>query len=462
MSIIHPDWSVRNSTRKFPLDDTASTVSDDNKFLPASFLVDCNIWAPEVEFDGGHTLEYLYLGAATVTANQVSLTILGTAGPAVPVTGDPVGQQESPFVPLATVSVLISDLVPYKNYAIVAMYPGVTGWVMFGQLHDSEPFSMLFSTPQQSMLAPKIARFYAGLPTPGITVGALRNLLVGDVELLMDAPITAEITDRVVEGHASPYSIPVIEIKMVGADGAGLPEKDTMEEFAGKCGLRPESGTCNRSPVQRITGVSPDIDGSITAEFDGVSVRRYQDGVCIDSTQGLADACAGVTVDPAVVACDIVLPYTNTFADTADLVTFTGYTYTDAGDLYLVPGGYPDAAAGTCLLTLDTGVAIRAFTLTLSGAVAAGAAAGQYFCDSGSYRVVVLSTGDVYAENKFTEVQIPLGSAAVSNPMTVLVSSSGTIGGVTIPAPYWVPSGGTGIIAYTEEMTFSQYEVSDA
>jgi hypothetical protein len=458
MAVTNADWAVRNSSRKYPLDDTASTVSDRGVFLPESFLVDCNIWAPEVEFSGGRTLKYLYIGSAAVTENYVSLTILGTAGAAQPVDGDPVGQQETPFIPLASFGISKQDLVPYKNYPVSPNYDGVSGWIMFGQLVDAEPFNLLFSTPQQSMVAPRVARFYSGLPTPGVTLGALRNLLVGDVELVTDTPITAEIVERTVEGVGTRN---VIEIKMADEEG-GLPDKDTMEGFAGKCSPRPESGTCNKQPITRVTGVSPDEYGRIFVDIEGITTRVFEDGVCVDSSQGLSDACAGNSITPTSV-CRLAVPYTNTFDSEDDIYDFdvdAGYFYIASGNLYGFSGGYDSAACGTCLTTLGISTSVRSFTLNISDD--GGADVGQFFCDSGDYRVVVLLDGSTFVEQKSTGDRTSLGTAPVSNPMTVLVSSTGSIAGITIPTDYWKPTGGTGIIVYGEsEAVFSQYGVID-
>lgn len=456
MAVINADWAVRNSTRKYPLDDTASTVSDDGRFLPTSFLVDCNIWAPKLTFASGRTLQYLYLGAASVTENQVSMSLLGTAGAVRPANGEAPGVMEPEFVPLATVSVAKSDLVPYRNYAITPLTAGVSGWVAFGQLYDSEPFGLLFSTPQQAMLTPRVARFYSGLPTPGITVGALRKLLVGDVAMVAGEPIQTKITTRYVEGFGTRE---VIEVYMGTADGK-VPDKETLESFNGKCYPRPESETCTRKPIKRISGVSPDENNRIFLEFQGVNVRRFQDGICIDSEHGLADSCAGAAVEEADPVCQAQIPYVNTFDTLGAFKVSSGYFYTDSGNLYAFAGGFQCAAASTCIKTAPVS-GVRAFTLAVSKHDDP-TKVGQFFCANQSHRVVVTLAGNVYGEDVLGDTRVYLGSVAMGNPMTVLVTPDHKISGVHILDKYWNPDGEAGIIAYGEsEMVFTQYGVTD-
>lgn len=456
MAVTNQGWAVRNSARKYPLDDTASTVGDNGSLLPESFIVDCNIWAPEISFDDGRKLRYLYIGSASVTENQVSFTILGTAGPVRPADGGEPGISETPFTPIGYVSVSRDSLVPYKNYAITPSTDGVTGWVMFGQVTDSEPFNILFSSPSQSMLAPKVGRFYSGLPTPGITMGSLRNLLVGDVELVVSSPIAVAITEREIENVGTRN---VIEIYM--AEDDQTPSKETMESYAGDCYPRPESDTCNKQPITSISSVEPDDNGRIFVEFEGVSFRIFDDGVCIDSEQGLSDACAGVSIATSTVPCRIDVPYTNNFSDVSDFSVQSGYLYVDGGNLYVFAGGYESAAINTCLVTLPDDVDMRAFTLDIVSD--GGVEVGQFFCDAGGHRIVVLMSGAVFVEDKNTLERTQLGTAHPGDPMTVLANIGQTIGGVAIPDDYWKPSGKTGIITYgAGEATFSQYGVVDA
>ena len=474
------EWEVQNSVRKYPLDDTATTVSDSGVLLPESFIVDANIQAPEIDYATGRKLKYLYLGSAAVTSNLISLTILGSTDPAVPANQGPVGQMESPFIPIASLAVLRGAFVPYRNYPLVPMQPGVMGWVVFGGLENSEDFSLLFSSPTQSMFAPRSAQWYTLEGAKSIRAGSLRTELVGDVEFLFNPPLAADVVTREIEGVGSRK---VIEIRLAGDDGTGLPTKERMEAFAGPCHPRPESGTCTREQINTINGVSPNPEGRLILDIHGVNVRRFLDGLCVDSEQGLADACAEI-----IVSFDdwIHPPFLTTFVDTElnptmdKFVVNVGYFYVvdpepgqdpDPG-LKVLTGGYESASGGFRIKTIDEEKeeTTRTFYMEFEeDELGAAQEMGLYVSAFGGHRVVCVANGDIFIENEITGVRSYLYEAPDPpdppdplSPMMITIGEDKTINGITIPNNRWNPLGGTGIVLYGEssnEVTVSLYRV---
>lgn len=456
-----PGWMNRNATRKYPLDDTASSISDSGNLLPESFIVDANIWVPSIEFAGGRILKYIYIASATVSTGLVSLTIMGNAGPASPHAGDAIASEETPFTPLASVSVLKKDFVPYKNYALTPIEEGVMGWVAFGQLTDSEPFSMLFSGPRQSMLAPKTARFYSTSDTPDIKAGQMLKKLSGDVKIVSNLPLKVSPVLRDIYGYGSTT---VLEFSLVGADGESVPNSETLELYAGPCYRRPESRNCTRVPISSVNGVTPDSDGVINVNFTGVTTRVFDDGLCIDPDRGLSQVCQSVAVAKGSIGCSISTPFVDTFSNMDNLITWTdGYFYTDSGKLYVLTGDYSSAYTGTCLETLPSAVTSRVFYVA-EDTIATGQTYGLFICDSGSTRVVYRNDGTIIAENKYSEeILATLGTVAAGDPLTAVVTDR-RLNGVAIPEDYWDEDGGTGIVVYGDSdlpSSFSEYGVED-
>jgi len=73
--IINQDWLVRNSQRRYPLDDSATSYFDSGERLPEGFIVDAHIWVPEYAYSISKTLRYVYLASESVSTGIVSLTL---------------------------------------------------------------------------------------------------------------------------------------------------------------------------------------------------------------------------------------------------------------------------------------------------------------------------------------------------------------------------------------------------
>jgi hypothetical protein len=74
---------------------------------------------------------------------------------------------------------------------------------------------------------------------------------------------------------------------------------DLYATFAGPCGNRPESNTCDRQPIRRINDVDPDLYGIITLIVDDSS------GIITGSTEIVSSELVGVQLDTPVSFDDI-------------------------------------------------------------------------------------------------------------------------------------------------------------
>ena len=121
MAARNQGWYDANANRAYPLDDGALLTTDDGEIMPSGILTDLQIRFPST------AAKAAFIGSVTVTANLVTITILGSQQQANPV-DTPVFDEA--YVPLAALTVVRP--IAGRHYALEAQYPGVGGWVVFG------------------------------------------------------------------------------------------------------------------------------------------------------------------------------------------------------------------------------------------------------------------------------------------------------------------------------------------
>jgi hypothetical protein len=302
------NWYNLNSTRHYPLDDNATGDTDDSAGnLPTDVLVDCNIKFPNT------VGKYLYISSAHCTPNLVTLTFLAADSVSHGI-GSASSAGSSVFIPVAVITVQNPE--EFRPYPIDPLYPGVGGWVVFGDGVKSE-FSGKFSTPEQTQLAPKVARWYEELPIPSIHKEGLADKLAGVVLLKGSNTVEVVKDTKIINGENKD----VIAIRLKSSFG-----RNVLDELVGPCGTRPESRNCDRPPIEYINTVPPDCDGDITINFSGFGAtsREFagssgglepyaEHGITLDFGIGIGDAC---TVNDRIPDEDGKLP--NDYLDDCD------------------------------------------------------------------------------------------------------------------------------------------------
>jgi len=459
--IVNQDWLVRNSQRRYPLDDSATSYLDSGDRMPEGFLVDANIWVPEYYYSMTEQLRYVYVSSASVTPGIVSVTLMGCANPNVPANGGDAAVAHD-FVPLGAVSILRSEVVPYKNYPIDPQLSGVSGWIAFGPTVKVQEFSGLFSNPQQSLLAPKGVNFFTAPPVTSIAQDTGFAELTGDVTVSAEAPISVEERTVNVDGTHVPALVYNMELV-----------QETLAAFAGPCGGRPESESCGRAPISSIAGVSPDCDGNITINFVDMIVRQYDTaGLCLDSEIELTSVCDALSSLPSA---DGVLPYTNTWERPCHITTPYTADFSDTDEVYnLLPvsgswlintltGEYigyaaSDASsiAAPCLQSIPTDGSVASRTVAMTCAALLGQNAAGVFVSGRSPRMMIVAYHDAYSgaakvvNYKSGEEELLATLPASPTGFTVTIENLKiTVNGteITIPAdsPYWDPNGRLGV-----------------
>tara|TARA_R110002020_G_scaffold16515_4_gene58249 strand:- start:3997 stop:5706 length:1710 start_codon:yes stop_codon:yes gene_type:complete len=290
MAIRNQSWYGLNSSRDYPLDDTASAISGKDKRLPSDIIVDIRIRWPDL------VGTYAFLGSVAVTPGAVTATVLASPD---------LSNSSNTYTPIAVISVPRTTLQPGKQYALQPMYPGAFGYIVFGS-GTSESWSGNFSSPAQALLTPKSARPYASLPVSSLSRLYDETPLTGVINLAASDPLEIVAAEREIGGIAR--DVIVIRLREETANILTDDTQSSFETFAGQCGKRPESRNCGDPiPIETINAVGPDCDGIICLEFKGCAVvgKNTDDcGVVVDCGIGLSDTCA----PPALPDMEGILP----------------------------------------------------------------------------------------------------------------------------------------------------------
>lgn len=284
MSIRNLNWYNLQATRRYPLDDTAVGESDEvRENLPNDILVDAHIRYPR-------TLgTYAYVQGVTVSAGIATVLIGVSASP----------QAEGTTIAAVSVTQPVTQNI---NYELKPLHTGVAGWLVFGP-GVATPFSGRYSTPTQTLISQRCARPYRPLPIPTLGKLGLATALSGEVTILGESPV--EVVRNVVE----------IDDKNVEALIFRLSQNDASLNynpysfFLGPCAQRPESGTCPKTPIETINGVSPDCDGNINISFTNLVGKSFKDcgGIDVQTTLSLTRVCAP-PIEPRVFYTDLCCP----------------------------------------------------------------------------------------------------------------------------------------------------------
>lgn len=280
MGIRNNHWYNLNEQRSYPLDDTASCVSDDEQRLPNTIIQDIRVRWP-IQYG-----KYAFVSAVSATPHIVTVMI------EVAETLDNVDRNSTL---IAGITVPRADLLPGQALTLQAFKNYVGGFISFGNFADLN-FSGSFSSPQQSLLTARAARYVRTPPVPSIGVENASTALRGVVNFAGIAPMQLIKEPRVINGVEYENVIvfrlaqPTLEFNQE------TPIVDSVfSEFAGDCGKRVGARSCDDpQPIESINGVRPDCDGVLTIEFAGCAIvgRNTADcGVVVDCNLGLSTSC---------------------------------------------------------------------------------------------------------------------------------------------------------------------------
>ena len=278
-SIYSNNWYNINSTRKYPLDDGCTGITDEGMVMPATILVDANI-----RFNRNLGVVGM-LSSVKISSRLVSLTFMSVAHPIVSSLYDPPPSTAGGyFKPLCYVTLPkpITTGIPYQ---VTPATESVTGWVVFGE-GVRKNFEGKFSLPIQSGLNPKNCRYYRTSNVSYLAKSNGTTNLQGLVRLVGGANMTITQDLKVVDG----ITRPVIAFSLKEKNG-----EIVLNTYRGPCSGRPESNTCTQTSIEFINEVGPDINGNLNIELVSPLRAAYYEGavggIAVDYPVGLIDAC---------------------------------------------------------------------------------------------------------------------------------------------------------------------------
>ena len=279
MSVRNQNWYNLQSTRRYPLDDTSTGEDNNGGNIKDNIFVDCHIRAPRKYG------EYLYIQGVNISDTLISV-VIGAAETLTAENNTTIG----------VVSVL-KPLAEFVNVAVTATQPGVTGWLAFGS-GIRELFSGRYATAAQTLIAARCGRPYNELPLQTLGKYNLATALSDIVNLTAAAPVTATYHNEYVVPKYNPETGETNSkaVKAIVFSGqAPTADFNPYSYFLGPCSQRPETGTCQKKPIETINGVSADCEtGNINIVVGGgFSSHLFKNcgGLDITTPLGLAAAC---------------------------------------------------------------------------------------------------------------------------------------------------------------------------
>jgi len=279
VAIRNNHWYNLNELRNYPLDDTASCLSNVDERLPSAFIADLRLRWPNSYG------QYAFISAASITPGLVTVLIEATST---------LSNSPSNSTLIAGVTIPRSTLVQGRTYPVQAFKESVGGFICFGSAVEGPAYKGLFSAPTQSLITPRAARPNRPAPIPGIRLLNAANLKKGIVSIAAQSPLSVTKETRVIEGveYENVLVFRLSEITDVALDNY---LDSVFNEFGGTCNARVDSKSCgNPQPITAINGIGPDCDGVLTLNFEGCANvgRNTEDcGVIVDCEYGLSDTC---------------------------------------------------------------------------------------------------------------------------------------------------------------------------
>lgn len=280
MGIRNNHWYNLNEQRSYPIDDTASCISDREQRLPSTIIQDIRIRWP-IQYG-----KYAFVSAVSVTPHIVTLMIE---------VSETLDNLTNNSTLIAGITVPRAELLPGQALPFQTFKNYVGGFISFGNFDDLT-FSGSFSSPLQSLLTARAARYVRTPPVPSIGVENAATALRGVVNFTGIAPMQLVKEARIINGVEYENVIVFRLAQLTLEFDQETPIVDSVfSEFAGDCGKRVGARSCeDPQPIESINGVRPDCDGVLTIEFSGCAIvgRNTADcGVVVDCNLGLSTSC---------------------------------------------------------------------------------------------------------------------------------------------------------------------------
>lgn len=281
MALFNNNWFNLNSTRRYPLEDSATGESDAGVDFPNDIIVDIRLRFPD------SLCRYCSLSGVNISKSIVTVTIVGHSN--FPEAGSSSSYGSQGFYPVAVIS-LPKPVISGIPYRLSNFSDGVSGWIVFGEGVENT-FSARFSESSQALISVKAAASYREHPVKSINILNSNVSLTGDVLLKSSGDLSVTIENRTIRG------VGVRKCVVFSLNSEGSLE-NLYQKYLGKCEIRPESESCNKVSVEYINNIAPDCDGNINLSFSGNGLVGQKIinssnilGMAVELPLGMAEAC---------------------------------------------------------------------------------------------------------------------------------------------------------------------------
>lgn len=281
MALFNNNWFNLNSTRRYPLEDSATGESDAGVDFPNDIIVDIRLRFPD------SLCRYCSLSGVNISKSIVTVTIVGHSN--LPEAGSSSSYGSQGFYPVAVIS-LPKPVISGIPYRLSNFSDGVSGWIVFGEGVENT-FSARFSESSQALISVKAAASYREHPVKSINILNSNVSLTGDVLLKSSGDLSVTIENRTIRG------VGVRKCVVFSLNSEGSLE-NLYQKYLGKCEIRPESESCNKVSVEYINNIAPDCDGNINLSFSGNGLVGQKIinssnilGMAVELPLGMAEAC---------------------------------------------------------------------------------------------------------------------------------------------------------------------------
>lgn len=253
--IYNLDWYASNESVKYPLDSMASCIPTGYDYVPQELLGVITDISFNIPYSVADTP---YLAALSITDDLITLIICAGS------------------TPLFAFSSTQSSLVVNRYYDLTSFATSCSGVIVFGESAKTHRCSYKFASAAEGGFLPSVYHRYMDYPVVSIGKKDGASAYQKDIFFKGDGDVKVE----------------AVQVDNIGKITFSLDKPaETLQKYIGPCDVRPESGTCPRSSIERICSVVPDDNGNLVIKGDGIHISTFDGQLMLSTEYSLDDVC---------------------------------------------------------------------------------------------------------------------------------------------------------------------------
>ena len=250
------DWYAGNETIKYPLDSKASCIPMGYDYVPQELLGVIT----DISFSIPNSITDPYLSALSITDDLLSLIIC------------------SDTTPIFALSITQNSLYVNRYYTLTSFVSGCSGVIVFGEAAKMHRCAYKFSNADQAGFLPSVYHSYMVYPV--LSIGRKDGVSAYQKDIIFKGSGDVQITTDSVKLNGKSVDALVFSLK-----------EGSLPKYIGSCDGRPESDTCSRSSIEKITCVTPDDNGNIAIEGEDINIEVSEGQLVLSTNYTVKDVC---------------------------------------------------------------------------------------------------------------------------------------------------------------------------